>query len=553
MCKNNIPDRMRGSFHYIFWIFSCLIFAGCRQTDDHSDKKVFSINLDQGLTSLDPAFARNQNAIWMTNQIFNGLVQIDSSLQTVPCIAKSWAVSKDALTYTFNLRDDVYFQDDPIFRKGKGRKVIASDFAYSFYRLIDPKVASSGGWIFSDKVKDQNSFIAVNDTTFQIKLQRPFPPFMNLLTTQYCSVVPKEVVEHYGKDFRSHPVGTGPFKFKYWKEGEILVLLKNEHYFEKNKAGQKLPYLDAVKATFITDKQSGFMSFLKKDLDFYYNVDGSYRDDILTKNGEMSSKYKGKFTLTKSPYLCTEYVGILVDTNLALVKNSPLKVKKIRQAINYAIDRDKLIRYLRNGIGLAATSGFIPKGMPGFDSLAVRGYSYNPALASKLLKEAGFPEGKGMPEITLNTTTTYKDLIEFIQGELTNVGIKVKIDVSPSASLRDLMSKNSVNFFRGSWLADYADGENFLSMFYSKNKVPFGPNYFAFYNKEFDQLFEQSYYETDDEKRFALYRKMDQLVMENSPVVPLFYDQSVVMLQNNISGYGFNALSLMILKEIKKD
>ena len=90
-------------------------------------------------------------------------------------------------------------------------------------------------------------------------------------------------------------------------------------------------------------------------------------------------------------------------------------------------------------------------------------------------------------------------------------------------------------------------------MFYSKNKVPFGPNYFAFYNKEFDQLFEQSYYETDNEKRFALYRKMDQLVMENSPVVPLFYDQSVVMLQNNISGYAFNALSLMILKGIKKD
>ena len=544
---------MRGSFHYIFWIFCCLIIVSCKQNTANSDKKVFNINLDQGLTSLDPAFARNQNAIWMTNQIFNGLVQIDSSLQTVPCVAKNWTVSDDALTYTFNLRNDVYFQDDPIFKNGKGRKVVASDFAYSFYRLIDPKVASSGGWIFSDKVKDQSSFVALSDTTFQIKLVRPFPPFMNLLTTQYCSVVPKEVVEHYGKDFRSHPVGTGPFKFKYWKEGEILVLLKNDHYFEKDKTGQQLPYLDAVKATFITDKQSGFMSFLKKDLDFYYNVDGSYRDDILTKSGNMSSKYKGKFMLTKSPYLCTEYVGILVDSNLALVKNSPLKIKKIRQAINYAIDRDKLIRYLRNGIGISATSGFIPKSMPGFDSVAVRGYTYNPALASKLLTEAGFPDGKGLPEITLNTTTTYKDLIEFIQGELTNIGIKVKIDVSPSSSLRDLMSKNSVNFFRGSWLADYADGENFLSMFYSKNKVPFGPNYFAFYNKDFDRLFEQSYYETDDRKRFALYRKMDQLVMDSSPVVPLFYDQSVVMLQNNIRGYAFNALSLMILKEIKKD
>ncbi|MFC1224529.1 ABC transporter substrate-binding protein [Pedobacter sp. BG31] len=543
---------MRGSFKYIFWFFYVIICISCKENAHHSNKKVFNINLDQGLTSIDPAFARNQNAIWMTNQIFNGLVQIDSSLQTLPCIAKSWTVSEDALTYTFNLRSDVYFHDDPIFKNGKGRKVVASDFVYSFYRLIDPKVASSGGWIFSDKVKDKDNFIALNDSTFQIKLVRPFPPFMSLLTTQYCSVVPKEVVEHYGKDFRSHPVGTGPFKFKYWKEGEILVLLKNEHYFEKDVKGISLPYLDAIKASFITDKQSGFMSFLKKDLDFYYNVDGSYRDDILTKSGKMTSKYKGKFTLTKSPYLCTEYVGILVDTNLSIVKKSPLRFKKVRQAINYAIDRDRLIKYLRNGIGVSATSGFIPKGMPGFDSLAVRGYAYNPKLSAKLLVEAGFPEGKGMEEVTLNTTTTYKDLIEFIQGQLTAVGIKVKIDVSPSASLRDLMSKNSVNFFRGSWLADYGDGENFLSMFYSKNKVPYGPNYTAFYNKEFDQLFEKSYYESDNEKRFELYRKMDQMVMDYAPVVPLFYDQSVVMLQNNISGYSFNPLSLMILKRIKK-
>ncbi|MGN7986590.1 ABC transporter substrate-binding protein [Pedobacter sp. 22226] len=543
---------MRGSFKYIFWIFCVILVFSCKENNDHKDKKVFNINLDQGLTSIDPAFARNQNAIWMTNQIFNGLVQIDSSLQTIPCVAKSWQVSDDALTYTFNLRNDVFFHDDPIFKNGKGRKVIASDFVYSFYRLIDPKVASSGGWIFSDKVKDKNNFIAINDSTFQIKLVRPFPPFMSLLTTQYCSVVPKEVVEHYGKDFRSHPIGTGPFTFKYWKEGEILVLLKNPHYFEKDGKGKALPYLDAVKATFITDKQSGFMSFLKKDLDFYYNVDGSYRDDILTKSGKMTSKYKGKFTLTKSPYLCTEYVGILVDTNLSIVKKSPLRQRKIRQAINYAIDRDRLIKYLRNGIGVAATSGFIPKGMPGFDSLAVHGYAYNPKLAAQLLAEAGFPEGKGMPEVTLNTTTTYKDLIEFIQGELTAIGIKVKIDVSPSASLRDLMSKNNVNFFRGSWLADYGDGENFLSMFYSKNKVPYGPNYTAFYNKAFDQLFEQSYYETNNEKRFELYRKMDQMVMDYSPVVPLFYDQSVVMLQNNISGYSFNPLSLMVLKRIKK-
>ncbi len=542
---------MRRTIINIFWI-SCIIFlSACSRKSDQDGKTVFNINLDQNVTSLDPAFARNQNAIWMINQIFNGLVQVDSALNTVPCIAKTWQVSDDHLTYTFNLRDDVFFQDDPLFKNGKGRKVIAADFAYSFYRLIDPKVASSGGWIFSDKVKDADSFKALNDSTFQITLVKPFPAFMKLLTAQYCSVVPKEVVEHYGKDFRSHPVGTGPFRFKYWKEDEILVLLKNEHYWEKD--GQiQLPYLDAVKVTFISDKQSAFMNFIKKDLDFFNSVDGSYRDDVLTKSGKMTTKYKGKFQLIKGPYLCTEYVGILVDTSKEIVKKSPLQYKKVRQAINYAIDRQKLIKYLRNSIGTPATNGFIPKGMPGFDSAKVKGYTYNPVLSAKLLAEAGFPDGRNLPEITLNTTTTYKDLIEFIQGELNAIGMKVKVDVSPSASLRDLMSKNEVNFFRGSWIADYPDGENYLSVFYSKNRVPFGPNYTGYFNDEFDRLFEKSYYESDDKKRFELYHKMDNMVMEHSSVVPILYDQSVVMLQNNISGYLINPLSLMILKKVKK-
>lgn len=528
------------------------ILLSCGNTSREDNRTVFYLNLDQNLTSLDPAFARNQNAIWMINQVFNGLVQVDSQLNILPCIAKSWEMSDDHMEYTFHLRPDVFFHDHQLFPKGKGRRVTASDFVYSFYRLIDPEVASSGGWIFSDKVKDINNFIALNDSTFQIKLIKPFPAFMNLLSTQYCAVVPREIVAHYGKDFRSHPVGTGPFKFKYWKEDEVLVLLKNEHYWEKDK-GRQLPYLDAVKVSFISDKQSAFMNFLKKELDFFDKVDGSYRDDILTKSGKMTAKYKGKFQLRKGPYLCTEYVGILVDTNVAIAKRSPLKYKKIRQAINYAIDKPKLIKYLRNGVGIPATSGFIPQGMPGYDSAAVKGYHYDPQKAARLLAEAGFPNGKGMPELTLNTSTNYKDLIEFIQAELHSIGIMVKVDASPSASLRDLMSKNEVNFFRGSWIADYPDGENYLAMFYSKNKVPNGPNYTAYYNDKFDRLFEQSYYVANNEQRYKLYQQMDNMVIEYANIVPIFYDQSVIMTQNNISGYVINPLNLMILKTVRKN
>ena len=543
---------MSRNITYFFWAFLAISILACKNSTTESGKKVFNFNLDQNLTSMDPAFARNQNAIWIINQIFNGLVQVDSNLTIIPCLAKTWEISPDGKTYTFKLRTDVYFQDDPLFANGKGRKVNAKDFVYSFYRLIDPKVGSSGGWIFSDKVKDSSSFIAINDSTFKIQLIRPFPPFMNLLTAQYCAVVPKEVVAHYGRDFRSHPVGTGPFKFKYWKENEILVLVKNEHYWEKDGSVQ-LPYLDAVKVTFISDKQSAFMNFIKKDLDYFDRVDGTYRDDILTKSGKMTSKYKGKFQLIKGPYLSTEYVGILVDPSKSIVQHSPLRFKKVRQAINYAIDKPNLIKYLRNSIGTPATAGFVPAGMPGFDSTKVKGYHYEPARAAKLLAEAGYPNGKGMPEIKLNTSTNAKDLMEYIQAELAGIGIKVKVDVSPSASLRDLISKNEVNFFRGSWTADYPDGENYLAVFYSKNKVPFGPNYTGYFNNAFDRLFEQSYYENDAKKRYLLYQKMDNMVMENASVVPIYYDEAVVMLQNNISGFPMNPLNLMMLKRVKKN
>ena len=510
------------------------------------------MNMEDGLTSLDPAFARNQFALWMDNQIYSGLVQVDDSLHIKPCVAKSWDISPDGKLYTFHLHNDVYFHDDSHFKNGKGRKAVASDWKYSLSRLIDPKTGSSGSWIFSDKVSDTSAFKAPNDTTFQIQLKFSFPPLISLLTAQYCSVVPRELVAFYGKDFRSHPVGTGPFKFKYWREGEVLVLLKNENYWEKDENGNRLPYLDAIRGTFIGDKQTAFMEFIKHNLDFFNDIDGSYRDDILTKSGQITTKYKGKFQFNTRPFLNTEYIGMLVDSSIPIVKKSPLRYLKVRQAINYAIDKQTMVKYLRNSIGTAGTSGFVPEGMPGFDAAAVQGYSYDPEKAKNLLAEAGFPEGKGMPEIVINATVTTRNLIEFIQGELGKIGIRTRVEITQRASLRELVAKNGVNFFRGTWIADYPDAENYLSVFYSKNKIPFGPNYTGFNNPQFDALFEKAYTAVNDEERFKLYRQMDNIVMANAPIVVLYYDKLVNLYQNNITGYSKNAQNLLVLKRVKK-
>lgn len=517
----------------------------------HDDKVVFRLNMDVGVTSLDPAFARNQMNVWCVNHLFNGLTQLDSNLKVKPSIAKSWTNTSDGLHYTFYLRDDVYFHDHELFQNGKGRKVVASDFVYSFQRIIDPKFASSGAWIFNDKVEGPTSFEAKDDTTFVIHLKKPFPAFPSLLSIQYCSVIPKEVAEHYKKEFRNHPIGTGPFKFKYWKEGEVMVFLKNENYFEKEN-DKRLPYLDAIKISFISDKQTAFLAFLKNDLDFFSGIDGSYRNDVLYKNGTLKEKYHNRFSLVKSPYLNTEYLGMLMDSNLAIVKNSPLKDKRIRKAINYAVDRKKMIQYLQNSIGIPGHAGFLPKGMPGYNEDIIKGYSYNPEKAKKLLAEAGYPDGKNLPEITLNTTSTYRDLIEYVQSELNAIGIKSKVEVHQGSSLRELISKNNVNFFRGSWIADYPDGENYLAVFYSKNFVPNGPNYTHFYNPKFDELFEKSFYETNDSLRYKLYQEMERIVLEEAPMVILFYDQSVRLIPKNVSGIPSNALNILDLKRAKK-
>lgn len=533
----------------LFMINSC----NADRSDKNEVRKVFRYNESAGIYSLDPAFSKDQASIWACNQLYNGLVQLNDKAQVEPCIAHAWKISEDGLTYTFYLRHDVFFHDHPLFKSGKGRRVIASDFVYSLNRIVDEKVASPGAWIFNNVAKEGNLnlYKAIDDSTFEIKLANPFPPFLGLLSMQYCSVVPKEIVEYYGKEFRCNPIGTGPFRFKMWKEGVKLVMVKNNNYFEFD-GKQRLPYLDAVSVTFIADKQSVFLEFVKGNLDFMSGIDASYKNELLTPSGKLNPKYKDKFNMVTQPYLNTEYLGFLVDEELSLFKNSPTKLKLIRRAINVGFDKVKMMKYMRNNIGVPATAGFIPQGMPGFDSSKVKGYSYNPELSKQLLAEAGFPNGDGLPEITLSTTASYLDLCKYIQQQLNEIGFKIKLDVNPPATLREMIAKSKVAFFRGSWIADYPDAENYLSLFYSRNFCPKGPNYTHFKSAEFDKLFEKAQSEINDSIRYDYYQKMDQLIIDHAAIVPLYYDQVLCFYQKNIKGATGNSMNLLTLKRVKK-
>lgn len=531
-----------------------LAFSGCREFKKPAGKEVFRYNEAAGISSLDPAFARNLPNIWACNQLFNGLVQLDSMLNVQPCIAKRWEISENGKTYTFYLRDDVFFHEHPLLITADQQRVTADDFVYTFRRLLDEKVASPGSWVFNnvDSTGGKSDFLALNDSTLQIKLKKAFPPFLGILAMQYCAVIPEEVVEHFGKDFRMNPVGTGPFFFKYWQEGVKLVLLKNENYFEKDPEGISLPYLDAISVSFLKDKQSAFLEFVKGNLDFMSGIDPNYKDELLSPEGLLSQKYEEEIYLLRQDYLNTEYLGMLVDTALPIVKNSPLNLKKIRQAINYGFNRKEMIRYLRNGIGSPGNYGMIPLGLPSFDSARINGYAYDPDKARMLLQEAGFPNGENLPGISLVTTSEYLDLCKYIQHQLSGIGIDLAIEVNTPGAVREMKANAKTSFFRASWIADYPDAENYLSLFYSGNFSPDGPNYTHYSNAVFDSLYLDSQNQINDTLRYDLYRKMDNMVMEDAPVVVLYYDQVLRFVRNNISGLGSNPVNMLDLRRVKK-
>jgi ABC-type transport system substrate-binding protein len=310
--------RLRGSLSWaILAVVTALLAACTGPTTSAADERcVFRYNQPEALTSLDPAFTRNQANIWAASQLYNGLLELDSTLQPAPALARRYQISPDGLTYTFWLRPNVRFHDNELFAGGKGRTVRALDFVYSFKRLLDAKTASPGGWIFRGKVLEDSKgnisdtcFVAANDSTLRIHLKEPFIPFLSILTMPYAFVVPHEAVEKYGKDFREHPVGTGPFRFKLWDTGNVLLLHKNPTYWRRDAQGRALPYLDAVQISFIADRKTEFLTFLQGKLDFLSGIREGSRDLVMNTDGTVRADFQGRFTVQKAPYLNTEYLG----------------------------------------------------------------------------------------------------------------------------------------------------------------------------------------------------------------------------------------------------
>jgi peptide/nickel transport system substrate-binding protein len=520
----------------ITYVFSILfIFFGCAEKSKKSDLKVYRYNEAVNVSSLDPAFAKSQNNMWAVNQIFDGLVAMDDSLNIIPRVAKSWTFSEDRKQINFLLNQEFYFHDDPCFENGSGRKLKAQDIVYSFHRIIDRNINSPGSWIFDGVIAEQEPFVALSDSVFQLNLQKAFLPILGILSMQYCGIVPEEAVDYYGNNFRANPVGTGPFKFKRWIENQGLYLLKNENY------PQETGNLEGVKISFIADKKIAFYALLNDKLDFFSGVESSFSSEILENDGSLKEDKEEQINLVSAPFLNMEYIGI----NMELAKNSILGSKKFRQALNYAIDRETMISLLKSNIPAPATSGFVPRGLPSFNEKEVLGYTYNTSKATELLKSSNYD---GNEIITLYTNNDYADIITYVAKSWEKIGVKVRIELQETSVLRQGMRNSAVPLFRASWIADYPDAESFLCMFYGENPPP--PNYTRFNNSAFDDLYNQALSENDTEKRYELYWQMDELIVEEAPVIFLYYDKTAIFTSKRVKNYRANALNMLDCRNI---
>ena len=525
-----------------FKVFFCIIFLcfiSC--VDEEMQYNIFKYNETSAITSLDPIFSNNQANIWATNQLFNSLTCLDDSLNVQPSIAKKWHISDDGLKYTFLIRDDVYYHNSICFGTDSTRLLVASDFIYSISRLIDKKNLSPGAWVMDYINYDQT--IAINDTLLEITLNKPFPGILGLLSMSYFSFVPQEAVQYFGSDFSHNPVGTGPFFFKYWRQNDKMIFRKNLNYFEYEN-NIRLPYLDGVSISFITQKESVFMNFILGNFDFVSGLDNSFKDEFLDFKGNLLPEYQGKFQLMTNPYLNTEYLGVNIPKSQ--IESSPLASKYFRKALNYSFDRVMMTKYLRNGLVIPADKGFVPDVLS--NCYDVKGFSYEPDTVHSLLKNVYNKNDK----ITLHTTQDYLDICEYIQYNASKFGINLNIEISSPAVHRKLVSSSSVSLFRASWIGDYPDPENFLSLFYSKNKSPFGPNYTHFHNHVYDSLYELSFSLKTFSDRCDLFAKMENILIEESVVIPLYYDYVVRLVSNKIHGMSINSMNTLSLKSVQK-
>ena len=556
----------------VLFVFANFTSCGKKEESKYSNLKggikgggIYISNELENIRSLDPVGMNDVVSHHVSHQIYDLLIDLDSNLHLTPELATKWEISEDGLTYTFHLRKGVFFQDNACFPGGKGREMNAGDVKYSFDRVCDPRTGTLGFDYFKNyvtgadeyfqevslsrkesrepKLNSVSGYIAKDDSTFIIKLKKPFGPFIYYMCLGFSYIVPKEAVEKYGKDFFQHPVGTGPFIFVDWKPDLELNLKKNPNYWGKDEYGNQLPYVDGAKFKFIKEVSQQLLEFRNGNIDECYRIPNESFKAIVTPEKTLTPEFS-KFKLQRVPSLASQFYGFLTTGKI-------FNNEKVRQAFNYAIDREKILKFVLNGQGyMGAIYGIVPPSMPDYDVKKIKGYDFNLEKAKQLMTEAGYPNGKGFPEAVLQINSGGDrniQIAESIQNMLKEIGINMKLSIIQFAQHLDNIDAGRADFFRLGWIADYPDPENFLNLFYGKN-VPKDPtqispiNSTRYQNPQFDEIFEKAIATTDMKARYDLYYQAEQIAVSQSPMMFIYYDEDYRLIQSYVHGYALDPM-----------
>ena len=470
--------------------------------------------LESNPTTLDPALIVDVDGGAIAAKLFNGLVRLGDDMEVVSDIALSWVVSENGLRYLFSLRDNVRFSS--------GRGVRASDFKYSFERVLDPATRSPNTWIF-DKVLGAREFMegeaddvegirVVDDKTIEIRLSKPFSPFLGLLTMPAAYVVPLEEVLHLGQDFSSHPVGTGPFRLVEWLPHRHLRLERSLDYYAES---AKVP---GIVYRVIPEELTAVAEFEIGNLDVLTIPSSAYSRYLRSEKwSKLISSIKGTNTY---------YIGLNCQ-------RAPFDDPELRRAVNYAVDRSRILKTLYEGKG-RLSSGPVPDILR--DWPEPDGYPFDPERAREVISQKGL-EGLKVKYFIAAEYQISVDIAEVVQSYLAEVGIEVEIRQLEWSAFKEAVNRGEPDMFWLSWWADYPDPENFLfPLFHSKNFGSAG-NRARYSNQEVDKLVELGQHAASLEQRNQWYSQAEEIIVREAPWVFFWHRTDFVVRQPWVEHY----------------
>lgn len=523
------------------------------------------------ITTLLPVSVTDIYTHRITSQLFENLLKMDAeNLHAMPSLAKHFSVSEDGKTYTFYLRENVFFHADACFG-GSSKQLTAEDVKFSLEfacsGLAENEISSLlttrivGAKSFNKKTKKQfkNESISgikiIDKQTIEIQLVDASATFDKIITHPSLAIFPREAYEKYGNSLNRHPVGTGAFQLEKWTKAGIS-LKRNPNYWRKDRHGNQLPFLDRISMRYSEDKRTELFAFRKQEIDLVLEIPSDEIQNVLGSLKDAQSGLTVKHKVDSKSSLSLNYLAFRLD-------EAPFSDIRVRQALTLALDKKELVENWLGGEGFPMLNGIVPS-IKGYESDRVNGTDFSPEKARQKLAEAGFSGGSNFPPVKLYISTKSGSMLyELAKGVVAqwkiNLNIDIQIKLTSYAELKQAIRSGEAKMWRNGWIADYPDAENFLELIYGENLRNDGTSSsgIRYNNETFNTLFESSWKEKNDVKRMDILRQCDEILMKDAVLLPLTNDDFFTMIHSKFKDFSSNSLevidfSVIFVKEPKR-